>query len=136
MVGADPLGGVEAFAGVRRRHADVDDDGVRRVGSRPRASSSLGVADLGGDLDAGVCEHPGQPLAEQHRVVGDHDPHGSSARDAGPWPVRAVHPEVAVEGGDPVGQAAQARAVGVGAADAVVADLDYQAGSSAAGARW
>jgi hypothetical protein len=35
--------------------------------------------------------------------------------------------ETAVEGGDAVGQAAQARAVGVGAADAVVAHLDPEA---------
>ena len=38
-----------------------------------------------------------------------------------------MHPQPAVDGGDPVGQAAQARAVGVGAADAVVADLYHQA---------
>jgi putative ABC transport system permease protein len=37
-----------------------------------------------------------------------------------------VDPELAVEGGDAVGQAAQARAVGVGAADAVVVHLDLQ----------
>jgi hypothetical protein len=37
---------------------------------------------------------------------------------------RTVDPEAAVDGGDPVGEAAQPRAVGVGAADPVVADLD------------
>jgi hypothetical protein len=41
---------------------------------------------------------------------------------------------VAVEGGDPVGQAAQARAVGVGPADAVVADFDLQAAVASSGA--
>jgi len=40
--------------------------------------------------------------------------------------IRAEHPQAAVEGGDAVGQAAKARAVGVGAADAVVAHLDQQ----------
>jgi hypothetical protein len=48
--------------------------------------------------------------------------------------VVAVDKEVAVEGGDPVGQAAQARAVGVGATDAAVVDLDHQAAVAAAGA--
>jgi len=43
----------------------------------------------------------------------------------------AVHAKAAVEGGDPVGQAAQARAVGIGPADAVVADLHHQAAATA-----
>jgi hypothetical protein len=45
-----------------------------------------------------------------------------------------VDPEVPVEGGDPVGQAAQPRADGVGAADPVVADLDQQATAPPPGA--
>ena len=38
----------------------------------------VGVADGGDDLLAGVGEDPGEAGAQQHGVLGDHDPHGSS----------------------------------------------------------
>jgi hypothetical protein len=70
---------------VGRGHADVDHDRLGWVGPYP-GEQLLVVADLSGDLDAGGLEHPGQALAEQHRVVGDHDLHGSSAMTQVPSP--------------------------------------------------
>jgi hypothetical protein len=66
-------------------HADVDHHRLRRVGPHP-GQQLLAVAHLGGNLDGGGLKDPGQALAEQHRVVGDHDPHGSSALIRVPWP--------------------------------------------------
>ena len=87
VFGADVVGGVEALVRVGRGHADVNDDCVGRVGPDPR-DELLAVADLGGHADPGGLEHSGQALAEQHRVVGDHDLHGSSAVTQVPSPVR------------------------------------------------
>ena len=53
VLGADPLGGDEALVGVRRRHADVDDRGVRAFESH-LSEQALGVVGLGHDVDAGV----------------------------------------------------------------------------------
>ena len=36
----------------------------------------LGVADAGDHVVAGVLEQPGEPLAQEHGVLGDHDSHG------------------------------------------------------------
>ena len=60
------------------RHADVDerDVGAARV---DHAQERVGVAAAAGDLDPGVLEQPGESVAEQRFVVGDHDAHGSSA---------------------------------------------------------
>ncbi len=44
------------------------------------------VGDGTGDLDAGLDQQPDQPLAQQHRIVGDHDAHGSSAITTVPRP--------------------------------------------------
>ena len=46
----------------------------------------LGVADAADDLVAGVLEQPREPLAQQHRVLGDHDAHGSSTAIRVPTP--------------------------------------------------
>jgi hypothetical protein len=85
VLDADPLGGVEAFAGVGRGHADVHHHRVGRVGAHP-AEQLLGIPDPGGDPDADGLQYPSEALAEQHRVVGDHDPHGSSAVTQVPAP--------------------------------------------------
>ena len=50
-----------------------------RVSSTRRSSSSA-VARLADDLEAGLREQPREALAQQRLVVGDHYPHGSSAR--------------------------------------------------------
>ncbi len=41
----------------------------------------VGVAGLADDLVTGVLEQPGDPLAQQHAVLGDHDAHGAVAPD-------------------------------------------------------
>ena len=40
---------------------------------------AFGVADRERDLVPGVGEQPPEAVAQQHLVLGDHDPHGSSA---------------------------------------------------------
>ena len=50
------------------------------------ASSSLAVSGLGGDLEPGLAEQRGDPLADEQVVVRDHDPHGSSAQTVVPPP--------------------------------------------------
>ena len=73
----------------------------------------------------GLLEQPHDALAQQHRVLGDDYSHGITARTVVPRPAALVDLEPAVERRDPVGEAAQAGAARrVGAADAVVADLD------------
>ena len=49
----------------------------RDGGARPRGA--VAVPDALDDLDLFVGEQPRQTLAQQHRVLGDHDAHGSSA---------------------------------------------------------
>ena len=50
------------------------------------AQQVLGVAGLADDLDAGLLEQRAIALAQQHRVLGDHDAHGISARTTVPSP--------------------------------------------------
>jgi hypothetical protein len=59
------------------RHADVDNGQVGAVGVDGRDQAGA-VADLGDDLDPAVGQQPGQALAQQDGVLGDHDPHGGS----------------------------------------------------------
>ncbi len=40
----------------------------------------VGIADRGHHVLAGIGQDPRQPRTQQHRVLGDHDPHGSSTR--------------------------------------------------------
>jgi hypothetical protein len=63
---------VDAFCGLGRRHADVDD---RHVGLMflDSTQEQRRVADLCEDLNAGPLEELGERLADQGRVVGqDH----------------------------------------------------------------
>ena len=77
---------------------------------------------------AGVAEQPREPLAQQDAVLGDRYPHGISALTRVPPPRGVQTRKPAAERLDPVGEAAQARPLlGVGAADAVVDDLDRDA---------
>ena len=46
----------------------------------------LGVAGAPDHLVAGVLEQAREALAQQHRVLGDHDPHGSSTAIRVPAP--------------------------------------------------
>ena len=46
------------------RHPDVDDRHVRLLGL-DELEQPVGVPRLTGDLEAAVCEEPGEPLAKQ-----------------------------------------------------------------------
>ena len=61
------------LVGVVGRHPDVDDRNVRLYGPDPQ--EVLAVACLADDLDFILAEQPGEALAEQHGVLGDHDAH-------------------------------------------------------------
>ena len=82
---ADGQRRAQAVVGVVGRHPHVDDRDVGLVGAN-LAQQVLGVTGLGDDLEAGVAEQPRRALAEQDRVVGDHDPHGSSTISRVPAP--------------------------------------------------
>ena len=84
----------------------------------------LGRAGLADHVEAGLPEQQRDALAQQHRVVGQDYAHGISARSQCPRR-RAPDPQAPVERLDPVGEPTQAgAALGVGAAFAVVGDLD------------
>ena len=110
QLGADLLGGAQALVGVGRRHAHVDDRDVGLVGA-DLAQQVLGVAGLADDLEAGLLEQAHDALAQQHRVVGDDDPHrvnlpsGIAGSHDRPAAVAVGDAEAAVERGDPVGEA-------------------------------
>src|SRR4029453_9625355 len=75
------------------------------------------------------CRRPGVPVPGLRGIARRRRrsrPAWQLRGDSGALAGRAVDPELAVEGGDAVGQAAQARAVGGGAADAVLVHLDLQ----------
>ena len=69
--------GPKALVGVRGRHPYVDQAQVGPVGEAGLDQRRT-VADGGDHLVAGLREQELEPLAEQHRVVGDDYPHGSS----------------------------------------------------------
>src|SRR5512132_1260898 len=68
----------QALVGVAGGHAHVDHGQVGPVGVDGRDQAGA-VPDLGHDLDPAVGQQPGQALAQQDGVLGDHDSHGSSA---------------------------------------------------------
>ena len=61
-----------------------------------REQQRVGVPEGGDDLVSAVLEQAPEPLAQQHLVLGDHDPHGSSAVSVVPAPgslsMRSVPP--------------------------------------------
>jgi hypothetical protein len=73
MLGTDPLRRHQPFAGVRRRHPDV---GHHQIGRFPlhRRMQPVRIARLPGHDKSVLGQDPGQPFAEQHRVVGQHHP--------------------------------------------------------------
>ena len=78
---ADGRGGIETFAGMGRRHPDVDD---REVGTKladevDQPGRGAGLAD---DLEAGTLEQACQPLAEKNVVVGQHHLRAARAHTA------------------------------------------------------
>ena len=77
--------GARTLVGEGRWHPDVQDDEVGIViGDRER--QRVGISEGGDDLVSGVLEQSPEPLAKQHLVLGDHDPHGSSAVSFVPAP--------------------------------------------------
>ena len=129
--------------GVLRRGSPAPPGGPRRCASaasagrrsRPRACrsptltiSSSPLPGLADDVEAGLAEQQRDALAQQHRVVGEHYAHGISALQPGSSGGWTPDLQAAVERLDAVGEPAQAGAVRrVGAALAVVGDLDDQA---------
>ena len=77
MAPAECPGRIQPLGGVRRGHPDVDDAHVWRILADP-VEQRLPVGDLGGHLEPGLGQHPGQSLPEQHRIVGNHHPHAQS----------------------------------------------------------
>ena len=76
-------------------------------------------------VDPGAAQDRDDARPDEQAVLRDHDTHGSSAVTVVPAPGGLTTRRLAVERLDAVGEAAQARAGGVvGAADAVVGDLD------------
>ena len=113
-----------ALVRVRRRHPDVDDRDVGCV-LVDHGEQLVGVGGPGHDVDPRLGEQVGQAVAQQPGVVGDHDPHGSTAS--------TVVPVAAAGDGEPptgrlhpVAQAAQPGSVRVGAAAAVVVHAQPQ----------
>ena len=88
VLGADLLRRDEPFLGVRRRHLDVDDRHVG-LGQPDRAQQLRAVRGAADDVEAGVAEQPRETFAHQHLVVGDHEPHGISARQLSPATINA-----------------------------------------------
>src|SRR4051794_29799388 len=78
VAGADLVRRAQPLVGERRRHPDIDD---RQVGlvlvDLPQ--QLVGRRRLRGHVDSGAPQEGRDALAHQRAVVGDHDPHGSSA---------------------------------------------------------
>src|SRR5438309_2518123 len=81
----DPPCGHQAFDGMGGGHADVDDGQLCGVGTE-LPEQRLPVTCLSDDLEPDLSEHPGQPFAEEHRVVGQNQAHGSLAITCVPPP--------------------------------------------------
>ena len=82
---------------MRRRHADVDDRNVRLV-HRHVPQQVLGRPRLGDDLESGLLEQARDTLAQEHGVVGEHDPtrvselrHGAPKRREVAWKAVGDH---------------------------------------------
>ena len=71
--------GAQALVAERRRQPDVDDRDVGAL-AQHGVDERVAVVDGGDDLEAVVAQQPRQPVAQQREVLGDHDPHGSTAR--------------------------------------------------------
>jgi hypothetical protein len=85
VAGADLERRAQALVLVRRRQADVDDHRVDRVTVHLQ-QELVGAPAAGDDLEAGIAEEPGEPLAEQDAVLGDRYAHGISALTRVPPP--------------------------------------------------
>ena len=121
MPRADLGRGAQPLVVIAGRHPDVDDGQVGLV-LGDDGEQRLGVADAAHDVVAGVLEQAREPLAQQRRVLRDHDAHGNSA-SIGTRAREAVDRQRAALGLDPVPQPDEpGPAVGARASDTVVGD--------------
>ena len=85
----------------------------------------IGVADRGGHVVPCVLEEANEPLAQERLILGDHDPHGSSATTSVPCPgglaIVTFPPSAATRSAMPE---RPDPSEGLRPADAVVADRD------------
>ena len=88
--GADRLRGPQPFVGVGGRHPDVDDRGVGRVVVDRAAAARRRRPPPPRPRSPARRSSDGDALAHQQVVVGDHDPHGSSALTTVPAPAGLV----------------------------------------------
>ena len=122
--------GRDPVAGERRRHPDVGDDDLRTMCS-DLLQEVVAVARLGHDLVPLVTEDASDPLTEQDVVLGDDQPHTSSARNVVPRPRARLQRDRPVQRRDAVLQAAQPEPWGaVGQTPAVVGHRDLQSSTS------
>ena len=125
----DVARGPGSFVGVRRGHADVEDDQVRLLlvddlGDGASASPSVATTSCPPSANSRASPSP-----QQHLVLDDHDTHGSSAVSRGAVAPDAVDVEASAARGHPVRQPGQSGAAsGVRAAHAVVGDADHEPG--------
>jgi hypothetical protein len=85
-VAASDLGrGAEPLVGVGRGHPDVDYRDVRPV-SPDLPQQVVDAVGYGDDVDPGLAEQRGKPVANQQAVVGYQDPHGITAVTVVPAP--------------------------------------------------
>ena len=120
-----------ALVAERGREADVDDRDVGPVlldGGQQRVA----VGDRGHDVEAAVAQQPLEAVAQKREVLGDDYSHGRTARTTVGPPGGLLTSSDAVERRDALRETAQAGAGRVGAAAAVVDDLDVQARRRAA----
>src|SRR5215207_2291067 len=85
VAAADLVRCLDALVSLRRRHADVHDGHVGLV-LVDRREQLVGARSLRDDIDALAAYERRDALAEQRTVVGDYDPHGSSAVTTVPAP--------------------------------------------------
>ena len=104
------------------RHADVDERDIGSLVAHAREQRA-GIADLGDDVEPRFGEQRGNALADQRRIVGDHDPHGISTLMVVPAPRLALDDQLGVQHLQPVAEACQTRIGGsAGATHSVVRD--------------
>ena len=92
----------------------------------------VAVADRGDDVEAVVAQQAREPVAQEREILGDHDPHGITARTVVAAARRARDLERAVERLDAPREPDEPGSRRVGAPDAVVGDLHEHRGPAPA----
>jgi hypothetical protein len=81
MAAADLDGGAQPVVGLVGRHLHIHDGHVGTVGGH-LAPQVVGVTGLGDNGKAGVGQQAAEPLAQEHLVLGHHNPHGRHGPNA------------------------------------------------------